>query len=48
MSVTRVHKYGGSSVADVGRIKQVAEQVAAARATGARLCVVVSAMGVVK
>jgi aspartate kinase len=45
MSVTRVHKYGGSSVADVGRIKQVAEKVAAARATGARLCVVVSAMG---
>ena len=40
-----VQKYGGSSVADVGRIGLVAERVAAARGVGHDLVVVVSAMG---
>jgi aspartate kinase len=40
-----VQKYGGSSVADVSRIRQVAERVAATRASGHRVVVVVSAMG---
>ena len=40
-----VQKYGGSSVADVARIKRVAERVAASRAGGKRVVVVVSAMG---
>jgi aspartate kinase len=40
-----VQKYGGSSVADAGRIQRVAERVAATRAQGHRLVVVVSAMG---
>jgi aspartate kinase len=40
-----VQKYGGSSVADVGRIAQVADKVAAARKRGADVVVVVSAMG---
>jgi aspartate kinase len=40
-----VQKYGGSSVADVGRIQRVAARVAATRATGKRVVVVVSAMG---
>ena len=40
-----VQKYGGSSVADVGRIQQVADKVAAARAGGREVVVVVSAMG---
>jgi aspartate kinase len=40
-----VQKYGGSSVADVSRIKQVAERVMRTRATGHNLVVVVSAMG---
>jgi aspartate kinase len=40
-----VQKYGGSSVADVARIRRVAEHVRARRAEGHRLVVVVSAMG---
>jgi aspartate kinase len=40
-----VQKYGGSSVADVERIKQVAERVITTRKQGKRLVVVVSAMG---
>ncbi len=40
-----VQKYGGSSVADVEKIRKVAEKVAARRRAGAEVCVVVSAMG---
>jgi aspartate kinase len=40
-----VQKYGGSSVADVERIGQVADRVAAAREAGNDVVVVVSAMG---
>ena len=40
-----VQKYGGSSVADAAKIKRVAERVAKTRASGKRVCVVVSAMG---
>ena len=40
-----VQKYGGSSVADVERIRRVAERVAASRAGGQQVVVVVSAMG---
>ena len=40
-----VQKYGGSSVADVGKIQTVATKVAAAREAGRRVVVVVSAMG---
>jgi aspartate kinase len=40
-----VQKYGGSSVADVGRIREVAGKIAARRAAGHDLVVVVSAMG---
>jgi aspartate kinase len=40
-----VQKYGGSSVADVEKIRQVAAKVAAARRAGHDVCVVVSAMG---
>jgi aspartate kinase len=40
-----VQKYGGSSVADVERIRQVADRIAATRATGKDVVVVVSAMG---
>jgi len=40
-----VQKYGGSSVADAGRIKNVARRIAAARDEGNRVVVVVSAMG---
>jgi aspartate kinase len=40
-----VQKYGGSSVADVERIKSVADRVAATRARGRQVVVVVSAMG---
>lgn len=40
-----VQKYGGSSVADVSRIRRVAERVRARRAEGHQLVVVVSAMG---
>ncbi|BDG08898.1 aspartate kinase [Anaeromyxobacter paludicola] len=42
---TVVQKYGGSSVADVEKIRKVAERVAARAADGTRVCVVVSAMG---
>jgi aspartate kinase len=40
-----VQKYGGSSVADVARIRQVAERVMRTRAAGHDVVVVVSAMG---
>ncbi|HET6440668.1 MAG TPA: aspartate kinase [Anaeromyxobacter sp.] len=40
-----VQKFGGSSVADVEKIRKVAEKVAARRRGGAEVCVVVSAMG---
>jgi aspartokinase len=40
-----VQKYGGSSVADVEKIRRVAERVAQSRAGGSRIVVVVSAMG---
>jgi aspartate kinase len=40
-----VQKYGGSSVGDVARIQQVAARVAATRAGGKDVVVVVSAMG---
>jgi aspartate kinase len=40
-----VQKYGGSSVADVARMQKVADRVAAARAAGKDVVVVVSAMG---
>jgi aspartate kinase len=40
-----VQKYGGSSVADVGRIKQVADRVMRTRREGRDVVVVVSAMG---
>jgi aspartate kinase len=39
-----VHKYGGTSVADVDRIKNVADNIIRARARGEQLVVVVSAM----
>jgi aspartate kinase len=40
-----VQKYGGSSVADVGKLRQVAARVASAVTAGYRVVVVVSAMG---
>ena len=40
-----VQKYGGSSVADAGRIQRVAERVKKTREGGKRVVVVVSAMG---
>jgi aspartate kinase len=40
-----VQKYGGSSVADVERIQKVADRIAAAKASGKDVVVVVSAMG---
>jgi aspartate kinase len=40
-----VQKYGGSSVADVDRIQKVADRIAAAKASGQDVVVVVSAMG---
>jgi aspartate kinase len=40
-----VQKYGGSSVADVDRIRRVADKVAATKAAGRDVVVVVSAMG---
>jgi aspartate kinase len=40
-----VQKYGGTSVADVERIKRVAQRVVATAAAGTPVCVVVSAMG---
>ena len=40
-----VQKYGGSSVADVEKLRRVAAKVAARRRAGDGVCVVVSAMG---
>jgi aspartate kinase len=40
-----VHKYGGSSVKDIQKIKDVASQVAQTHKNGMRVVVVVSAMG---
>ena len=40
-----VQKYGGSSVTDAGKIKNVARRIAAARDKGDQVVVVVSAMG---
>ena len=40
-----VQKYGGSSVADVDRIRTVAERIMATKAAGYDVAVVVSAMG---
>ncbi len=40
-----VQKYGGSSVADIERIRRVARRVVATRAAGDKVVVVVSAMG---
>ena len=40
-----VQKYGGSSVADVARIKRVARRIIAAKRKGNKLVVVVSALG---
>ncbi|MEK7214951.1 MAG: aspartate kinase, partial [Chloroflexota bacterium] len=40
-----VKKYGGSSVADAGRIRNVAQRVASAKSAGNQVVVVVSAMG---
>jgi aspartate kinase len=40
-----VQKFGGSSVGDADRIRRVAQRIARARATGADLVAVVSAMG---
>ena len=40
-----VQKYGGSSVADIPKLRRVAARVARTRATGASVVVVVSAMG---
>ena len=40
-----VQKYGGTSVADAGRIKNVARRIVARRESGDRVVVVVSAMG---
>lgn len=45
LPTTVVQKYGGSSVADIGKIKQVAALVKQRREQGHRVCVVVSAMG---
>ena len=40
-----VQKYGGSSVADISKLKRVAARVVATARAGHRVCVVVSAMG---
>jgi aspartate kinase len=40
-----VQKFGGSSVADVDRLRRVATRIAARRRGGDQVCVVVSAMG---
>src|SRR5262245_62628140 len=45
MSQVIVQKYGGSSVADADKIKNVARRVAASAAQCHRMVVVVSAMG---
>jgi hypothetical protein len=42
---TVVQKYGGNSVADIGKLKQVAERVMLTRNRGHDVVVVVSAMG---
>ncbi len=42
---TVVQKYGGSSVADVEKLRKVAAKIAATRKAGFDVCVVVSAMG---
>ena len=42
---TVVHKYGGSSVADLSKLQKVADRIASVRESGVRLVVVVSAMG---
>ncbi|HYG68918.1 MAG TPA: aspartate kinase [Anaeromyxobacteraceae bacterium] len=42
---TVVQKYGGSSVADVEKIRKVAAKIAETRRAGKDVCVVVSAMG---
>jgi len=42
---TVVQKYGGSSVADVEKLRKVAAKIAATRKGGSDVCVVVSAMG---
>lgn len=42
---TVVQKYGGSSVADVEKMRKVAAKIAATRKAGFDVCVVVSAMG---
>jgi aspartate kinase len=43
--LTVVQKYGGSSVADIAKIHQVAAHIAATRRAGKRVVAVVSAMG---
>jgi aspartate kinase len=45
MSEIVVQKFGGSSVADAGKVRSVAERVKARRERGAQLVIVVSAMG---
>ncbi|MEN0062522.1 MAG: aspartate kinase [Myxococcota bacterium] len=45
MSRLVVQKYGGSSVADLPRIRKVAERIAATAAEGTKVVAVVSAMG---
>ena len=45
MSAIVVQKFGGSSVADVAKIRLVAQRVKARRDAGAQLVIVVSAMG---
>lgn len=45
MTKTIVQKYGGSSVADLDKIRAVAKLVKARKDQGHRVCVVVSAMG---
>ncbi|NJL28980.1 MAG: aspartate kinase, partial [Thermoanaerobaculia bacterium] len=40
-----VQKYGGSSVADVEKLRQVAARIVATREQGADVVAVVSAMG---
>jgi aspartate kinase len=42
---TVVQKFGGSSVADVEKIRKVAKKIAETRRAGTHVCVVVSAMG---
>jgi len=44
-SPIHVHKYGGSSLATPALVGKVADAIATIHRTGARLCVVVSAMG---